>query len=385
VISKIMEYGRRVFRNQRGGVLVYLALGFVPFVAVMGLVLDYGEGVWCRTNMQKAVDAAALGGACFLPNASAGEKAAELADLNYDKYDNRQISFGSEKITVSMTRNVPTHFMRIFGQNDIPINVHATAIKPQPVGSIKGNMMPFCIINPNTNNDPNDDLTPAKWGKKFILQYGEDNKVIQDWANGNLGVGIDAPGIPVDYSKNNSEGWRAALRLDLSQFVDPIIGGASAFAYNFVNGYPGTIDIGDIIPTLTGNMTGPVFNPRAERLLGEEDLDFSNFNPDLDYNLGRVVYVPIVSLLDNGSTTDRYSMDDYYAGMDWDHTNVIVDGFAPFYLLTDKEQGDVNGDGKKIDKDWITGYFIPGTRAPIHSDEGGGSNFGLTTLPKLLD
>ena len=382
--SKIMEFGRRVFRGEKGGVLVYLALGFVPLVAVMGLVIDYGDAVWCRTNMQKAVDSAALGGASFLPNATAGEKAARLADLNYDKYDNSDVSFTNEQITVTMSRDVPTRFMRLFGQRDIPVNVHATAVKPLPVGSIKGKMMPFCLINPNINNDPNDDLTPAKWGKRYILQLGEDNLIIQDWANGDLPIGVNAPDAPPG-AKNNSEGWRGALRLDLQPYINPWFGGASAFAYNFLNGWPGTAGIGDIVPVETGNMAGPVFTTRQERLQGEEDYSFSNFNPDQDYNLDRVVYVPIVSLLISGSTTQRYTIDDYYAGLDWDHSQVIIDGFAPFYLLTGAEQGDVNGDNKNNDKDWVTGYFIPGTRAPIHSEEGGGSNFGLTTLPKLVD
>lgn len=360
-----------------------MAIGIVPFVAVLGLVMDYGEAAVCKGKMQRAVDSAALAGAGALPDTTAGDRAAMMADRNYAIYDDLDVSFGTEEITVSMERDVPTRFMRIFGKNEVPVRVTAKAEKPQPVGKVTGHLMPFCIINPNTNYDEDDDLVPSNWGKRFILQFGEDNLLIQDWANGDLPVGEDAPGIDPDYSKNNSEGWRAALRLDL-QALGMDIGGADAFIYNFLNGYLGTIGINDIVPVLTGNMTGPVADTRAERLFGEEDFEFPNFDPEKDFDMARVVHVPIISLLDEGSTTDRYTIDDYYAGGDWDHTYVIIDGFAPFYILTYEEMGDVDGDGKAKDSNWIVGYFIPGTRAPIHSD-GGGSDMGMMTVPKLIN
>ena len=124
-------------------------------------------------------------------------------------------------------------------------------------------------------------------------------------------------------------------------------------------------------------------NGTIERLRGEEDYLFENFDPDIDYDINRVIFVPIISLLKEGTTTITYTMDHYIAGHDWNKHFVRIDGFAPFYLLTNEEQGDVDGDGKAKDKDWITGYYIPGTRAPTGSS-GGGADFGTKVVPRLV-
>jgi len=384
----MMQRKTKIFRisaKQKGTVLLYLVMAVVPVMAVLGLVIDYGSAVVCRTQMQKAVDAAALAGAALIPLDSAHGQAKDIAGNNYSAYDDVVLTVGSDTVTVAMSRDVPTYFMKIFGRNSVAVSVSATAIKPGPVGSLTGYMMPFCIINPNTNNDPADDLENWRWGKRYILQFGDDNLVIQDWANGDLPVGEDAPDIPEDYSKNNSEGWRSALGMDMTGFGLGDIGGADAFMYSFEHGYPGIISVGDLVPTETGNMVGGIMEPRANRLLGEEDYLFENFDPIRDYLMGRVIHVPIVSLLRENSTTERYTIDDYYAGEDWEHKQVIVDGFAPFYLLTYEEMGDVDGDGKAKDKSWIVGKFVPGTRTPTHSDGGGDSDFGMKTIPKLID
>jgi len=354
--------------------LVYLAMAIIPFVAVLGLVIDYGNAVACRSKMQKAVDAGALAGAAYLPQTNAPDKAAEVAIVNYTESDDYEVSINGDEITVTMKRSVPTSFMKIFGQNSIDVGVIATAVKPLSPSKIVGHLMPFCMINPNNNLDPDDDLVPSNWGKRYILFYGEDNLLIQDWANGNIGVGEQSPLLEEALAKNNSMGWRSALTLDLSAMG---IGGAEAMLYSYVNGYPGEIEIGDTIPTETGNTVSVPLNGTVERLRGEEDYLFENFDPDYDYDINRVIFVPIISLLKENTSTIRYTIEDYLAGHDWNKHFVIVDGFAPFYLLTNEEQGDVK------DKDWITGYYIPGTRAPSGSS-GGGADFGTKVVPKLV-
>lgn len=374
---------RGLHKRQTGAVLVYLAIAIVPFVAILGLVIDYGSAVVCRSRMQKAVDAGALAGAAYLPNTNAPDKAAEVAIVNYSKSDGYEVNINGDEITVTMKRSVPTSFMKIFGQNSLAVGVTATAIKPLSPSKIVGHMMPFCLINPNNNLDEDDDLVPSNWGKKYILFYGEDNLVVQDWANGNIGVGEQSPLIEEALAKNNSMGWRSALTLDLSALG---IGGAEAMLYSYVNGYPGEIEIDDLVPTETGNTASVPMNGTKERLFGEEDYLFENFDPDYDYDIKRVIFVPIVTLLMDGSTTEPYTIDHYIAGTghDWNKHYVRIDGFAPFYLLTDEEQGDVDGDGAAKDKGWITGYYIPGTRAPSGSS-GGGADFGTKVIPKLVN
>ena len=66
---------------------------------------------------------------------------------------------------------------------------------------------------------------------------------------------------------------------------------------------------------------------------------------------------------------------------------VVVDGFAPFFLLTTGEQGDVDGDGNpNTDEDWLVGYFIPGVTINDYlPPEDGSTEFGLYSAPRLID
>ncbi len=374
-----------LIRKQKGAVMVYLAIGIVPLVAALGLVIDYGSAVSCSNKMQKAVDAAALGGASFLPESNAQLIAEELAETNYGEYDDYDVIVTGDQINVTMERSVPTKFMRIFGQNTMDVSVSATATAPQPVGQTNEDMMPFCLINPNTNNVPDDDLVPSNWGQPYILFYGEDNIIVEDWAyDGSLYNGA-WEGIPENPNIGNaspSAGWRGALDLHEDGTIDGA--GANSFRTNIGDGWPGTAGINDVLPVETGNMANPTVQGRDDRIIGEEDELLENFDPRIDYDMGRVVLVPIVSLLQSGSTTERYTIDDYEAGLPWELRDVIIDGFAPFWVLSQDEQGNVDGDNNKNnDGDWIIGIFIPGTRIP--GSNGGGIDFGSATPPRLID
>ena len=350
----------------------------------LSLVVDLAGLEITKGRMQAANDAAALAGATWLPDEVEALRQCMVLtkDNGFENGAGDVIVTGacSDKFPDGYQVDIEKEYSTFIFNYTFQILTTATAIKGPPPCYLEGHLMPFCIINPNTNHDPRDDLSPGKWGKRYILLFGEENLLIQDWANGNLPVGEDAPGTGPDYSKNNSEGWRAALRLDLTGFD---IGGADAFTYNFLNGWPGKAEIGDHLPVETGNIAGPVFITRDERLCGEEDFDFNNFDPNRDYNMKRVVHIAVVSLLRN-DLSGRYTIDDYYAGRDWNHKYVIIDGFAPFYLLTLNEMGDVDGDGQAKDKDWIVGLYIPGTRIPMFSYKGC-DDYGAVTWARLVE
>jgi len=375
-----------IMKQQRGAVLTWVIVTLPFMLLCLAVVVDLAHLEIVKGRMQSTADAAALAGAQYLPDEyTARAKALTLCNDNgFSPTKNTITTELSQQYTngyeVGIARDIPG---LIYGKwFTFHPRVVATAIKGPPPCSLVGHLMPFAIINPNINYDSRDNLDPDNWGKRYILLFGEENLLIQDWANGDLPVGDDAPGIDPDYSKNNSEGWRAALRLDLSGFNE--LGGSDAFVYNFLNGWPGEATVGDILPVLTGNKAGPVGNTRDTRLQDEEDFSFSNFDPNRDYAMARVVHVPIVSLLHEGSTTERYTIEDYYAGADWEHTYVIIDGFAPFYLLTFNEMGDVDGDGVAKDKDWLVGYYIPGTKIPMYS-ETGCEDYGVVTWARLVE
>ena len=59
---------------EQGFFMVWMALTFVTFTAFAGLALEFNRWQMLATRVQKAADAAALGGAVFMPE-NAGNKA----------------------------------------------------------------------------------------------------------------------------------------------------------------------------------------------------------------------------------------------------------------------------------------------------------------------
>ena len=343
-------------------------------MGVTGLVIDYGRGVWTKTCLQRAADAGALSGAAFLPSESLAQEKAELmVDKNFDmavldeaNYNNQ----GNEYI-VELRTTIPTFFMRIFGRDSMEIYADATAVTNVVVGGMNGGAFPYAIINPNLNLDPSDDLIPNNYGRPYTIGYGEDNVIVGDWSNG-------SGGIP-EPNEGNGRGWRGALSLNDDGTYGN--GGASDLKNAIVDGWPGTMRTGDEAPIQTGNITS-IDQARTE-MLGNNPMDFDDFDPHLHGDSSRIVFVPIVHLI-NETRRDTYTVQDYNNGAAWDHTNIVVDGFAPFFVLDVQEQGDVDGDGRPRDRDWITGYFVPNVTINNYLPPNENTNyFGVYATPRL--
>ena len=307
-------------------------------------------GVLTKTRLQRAADAGALSGAAFLPSHTIAMEKAELMVL--DNFSDPELDSATytplgNEYTVELTTTIPTTFMRIFGREEMEIYAEATAITNVVAGGLQGGGFPYALINPNLNNDPSDDLTQGNYGRPYVIGYGEDNIIVGDWANGSGAIPPPNDG--------NGRGWRGAL--DLNDDGTYGNAGASDLRNNIINGWPGTMVVGDDVPIQTGNITS-VAGARDE-MLGPDPMDFDDFDTHMHGNCSRVVLVPIVHLI-NENRQDTYTVQDYNNGAAWEHGEVVVDGFAPFFILDEDEQGDVDGDGKNKDRDWITGYFIPG-------------------------
>jgi len=361
-------------RFERGNALMLVVVAIVALIGSAGLVVDWGRGVWVKTKLQRAADAGALTGANFLPSETiAQEKASGSVHFNFADPDTEQYSVLGNDYTVDLSENVPTLFMMLFGHDNMEITAHSTAEVKIVAGGLRGGGFPFAVINPQLNNDPSDDLIPSNYGKRYIIAYGEQNVMIGDWANNPAGFPSVADG--------NGQGWRSGLGLN----SDGTMGnaGASDIVYDIVYGWPGEMSAGDDVPIKTGNMEMPV-RKAVNDMLGLNPMSWSQFDPKSDGTCSRVVLVPIVHVI-NSARNDTYTVQDWLNGADWDHTYVSVDGFAPFFILTDKEQGDVNGDGKaNNDRDWVTGYYIPGVEIPNYLPPNEWSNnFGLYSIPRL--
>ncbi|MCK4719079.1 Tad domain-containing protein [bacterium] len=364
--------------GQRGNAILYVAILMPVLIGFAGLVTDYGRGVYTKTQLQRAADAGALAGASYIPNETeAHYKAAQLVAENYDNVIKANYVRQGDDYTVELETSIPTFFMRFFGHYTMEVYAEATAITNVLVGGLTDGGFPFAVINPDLNNDPSDDLSPANWGRRYILQYGEDNVIVGDWANGSDGV---------PHPEGTGQGWRGALGLNMDGTLgwpDPGFSetGADDIAYNFINGWPGTMEIGDSIPQKPGNMAS-LAKAIGERL-GSNPLPYSEFDPHLDGSDPRVVLVPIVHMI-NPNRMDTYTVQDYNNGVHTDKTRVVIDGFAPFFLLTSREQGDVDGDGNSNDRDWCTGIFLPPITINNYIPGGPGTpDFGMFATPRL--
>lgn len=364
-------------KSEKGNALLITVIAIACIIGASGLVVDWGRGVWTKTQLQKAADAAALAGASYLPNQTvADEKADNIIGTNYGEPGSKTMSANGYAYTVQLTEVVPTFFMKIFGHDTMDIAAQATALAHRPVGTLKGHGFPSAIINPNLNNDPSDDFMPDNYGRPYVVNYGPLNFMVQDWANGSLPS-------PPEEGKVNSSGWKAWLGL----CSDGTYGnaGASDIKYDIINGWPGTMRIGDTVPMRNGNISGPPEQGREE-LLGDNPIQWGDFDPRSQGDNNRIVYVPIVHLI-HVNRQDAFTAADFYSGADWDRDNVVVDGFAPFFLLTQAEQeAYASAMGLDIKQNgWMIGFYVPGIVTKNYSPSGGAPDMGMYQPPRLVE
>ena len=132
--------------NQRGSVAVLMMAALTVLLGFFGLVVDFGQAYLVKTKMQSAVDAAALGGASKLPSSEqALQQALRLVQVNAATdvqryYDPARavasvVPFSDAKypgvtlcVTVTLSRDVETHFLKVFNLRTIPVSARADAI-----------------------------------------------------------------------------------------------------------------------------------------------------------------------------------------------------------------------------------------------------------------
>ena len=140
--------------NERGAVLPLLALILVALMGVVGFAVDLGWLYWNSIEIQHGADAAALGGVIYI--ASDADKAkvegrAAAAENGYidatlggpdvvamiDSRDDVTAVQNAFQLRATVTHEVPTFFMAVFGMNTVSIARTAVAeyVLPLPLGS----------------------------------------------------------------------------------------------------------------------------------------------------------------------------------------------------------------------------------------------------------
>jgi hypothetical protein len=117
-----MLYGKRSeeTRNQRGQVLILLAVSMVGLIAILALVLDGGNLYLHRRRMQNAADAGALAGARILAlDGTDGQASTAAYDYSVTRNDaaTANIAVASPIVTVRACTPVLMSFARVLGIN----------------------------------------------------------------------------------------------------------------------------------------------------------------------------------------------------------------------------------------------------------------------------
>lgn len=159
--------------RQRGAILPIMALILLVLIGMAGLVVDLGWLFWNSVEIQHGADAAALGGVVYVaeePATAKTEGVAAAAENGYvdgllggpdtvaiiDQSDDPSAVDNPFQLRATITHEVPTFFMGVFGLESVTIKRTAVAeyVLPLPLGSPESYF----------GNDPANDRWPNFWG-----------------------------------------------------------------------------------------------------------------------------------------------------------------------------------------------------------------------------
>ena len=120
---------RKFVKAEDGAAMIIAALSLVAFLSVVSLVTDMGLKYHQKSQLQSAMDAAALAAVRYMPDKTkANEVALEYVEKNGFSTDNVVVEFPSDEIVrVSDSREGKTIFASLFDVDSIQINAKAAA------------------------------------------------------------------------------------------------------------------------------------------------------------------------------------------------------------------------------------------------------------------
>ena len=276
----------------------------VLLLGVTAMAVDFGYILLEKQRLNDALDAAALAGAqdLMVDSGQAKITAEQYALKNGINNLSITVDQGNKEITVNGEKSVPFFFAKALGfeQKNIFSTVKA---KINPIASGSG-FVPIGIVQQD-----------FIYGELYDLKYGPG-----DGYNGNYG----------------------ALALGGS--------GASNYKNNLMYGYQGKLEIGMIIPTETGNMSGPTKTGIEYRMNLDSGKTECDSYSTAARDCSRIVFLPVIDSLEGEGRTE---------------TTIV--GFAAFYL-----EGVLGNGNESI----IQGRFLK-TVSPGDWDQSGENDFGL--------
>jgi hypothetical protein len=289
----------RTSKGSKGQTFVIGAVAAVVLVGAVSLGTDVAVRYFNRVQLQKAADAAALAGANWLPDnpSQATTTANQYAQNNGIKaaeITSTSVTPDDLSLSISLQRNVPYYFARVFGLTSANIAVAATAEAPYAPTTVNAST-PAHVPSGGDNNGANGG-TCATTCSCGLLPIGLDaNTVYSDGEALNLQQGQLGPG-----------NWDL-LALGAT-------GGAN-LRTNIANGYNSIVTVGDWLTTEPGKKVDPVDQGFQDRLNCAAITDPSGTYSNHSLTDPRVMVLPVV---------------------DWEHQNgrsqVLLKAFASVWL-----------------------------------------------------
>lgn len=124
-----MKKLHELIHNQEGISLILVALCLVVFMGFIAIVVDVGALYFEKSRLQKALDAAVLGGAQMLPISEDEAKsiAIDLVSKNSFSVSLSEVDTGANYIQIDKTVNKDLTFARVIGFNDADVTATARA------------------------------------------------------------------------------------------------------------------------------------------------------------------------------------------------------------------------------------------------------------------
>lgn len=274
-------------KKDRGTIILILAAGLVTFLGAAALSIDVGYLYVFKSQLQNAVDAAALAGAQGLlaqpgeysPNGQAMRLAMEYAAKNMVgkrplTLSSSEISFPDQSvIKVEATRLAPTFFGAIFGLRHVRVRAVAAA-RAAPATGGTGGWRPFmppdqfahgsiCVtpfdeahgpFNPQPhlwNGVRERDYYRSPYDARFDAVDLSGYRDCSFAAPTGFIAPRDVDGRLIELKANNPQ-------LPGNFYAVAFSGrGANDYRSHIANGWNGTLSVGDYVTTEPGNMVGP--------------------------------------------------------------------------------------------------------------------------------
>jgi hypothetical protein len=255
-----------------------MLLVMIPLLGVIGLGADLGLLFFHWGIAQKAADAAVLAGAFYLPNhpSTAQTTATGYATSNGLKNSeivSNTVAPDNMSITMKTSRTVPSYFLQLVGLSSGTVKPMAKAGIQQDTDGTRG-LIPVGLPCTATS---------------CSYTAGTEYQLVEAGTNGNGGSWDVGPG-----------NWG---RLVLGA------PGASQFLNNLINGYQGSINVGDQITAETGQDNGPTSQGVGDRVSTGLTVNGTVSNPTLAsvpaYD-PRLVAVPLIDF--TGARDPRHQL-----------------------------------------------------------------------------